>query len=720
MEFLKGEKYGELIVEVIEARNLHPMDSNGTSDPYVIVIAGNKKMKTKIIYNTLNPVWTVGDPEIFTFTLSKKVKQILFECYDWDKYTADDRQGQVKISVEDLLDYKEHDAWHKLEPMKQDDFVAGDLHLKIKLNKKENGSKLKTPLFGAIKKGDTNAVSNILSVQKVDISDLRDANGSTPLHIASAEGNTKVLMALLKNPNIKVDAIDSQGNTAFHVFAAKFPSAANYQDIMTLYLSKLPSVDIPNSNGDTPLHKAVFNPAALPIMEFLLVHGANPSKTNKAGETAMQYSVRLGRADLCGLLLQYGGSKDLVAALKLAQELKNNNVATFLKHGQDVLEWLDKIGLQSLGGNFIKNEVYLDLLPDLDEAHLAHMGIKDPAQIHKILDAAKEFGKPGNARRIKKEDKTVSKMELHHKLKELKYTKIQQRATATWLIADEELEFGEKLGKGASGSVYRGKYVGEEVAIKVLPTVEASDLQEFQREFQVISALQSPYAVKFYGVSIKNRLSIVMEFCSRGSIYNLLQDLTFDFGWQRFFHFALGTVYGINSLHSWKPPIMHRDLKSLNLLVTDSWAVKVCDFGLSRFDTSSNLKTLSKLRGTFCYVAPEVYFGEKFTTKSDVYSIGILLWEMVNRCITKAYLHPFEEYPELTMDFQILIAATKKNQRPTTPASCPQELKDLIANCVEREPAKRPTTEELTTKLKALEEQYKKNQAAWDKAIVGK
>lgn len=83
-------------------------------------------------------------------------------------------------------------------------------------------------------------------------------------------------------------------------------------------------------------------------------------------------------------------------------------------------------------------------------------------------------------------------------------------------------------------------------------------------------------------------------------------------------------LQGIECLHNWEPPVVHRDLKSLNLLVNEKWEVKVCDFGLSRFNTGSNLETLVKMRGTFAYCSPEVYFGEQFSTKSDVYRYGYL------------------------------------------------------------------------------------------------
>lgn len=105
----------------------------------------------------------------------------------------------------------------------------------------------------------------------------------------------------------------------------------------------------------------------------------------------------------------------------------------------------------------------------------------------------------------------------------------------------------------------------------------------------------------------------------------------------------------------------------------------MCDFGLSRFSTTSNLETLYKLRGTMAYTPPEViyyslfsfalvalnvlhthhiaqtYFGERFTDVGDVFSIGIILWEITNRCIKGEFNRPYYEYPTMTKDFQIIL-----------------------------------------------------------------
>jgi serine/threonine protein kinase len=81
-----------------------------------------------------------------------------------------------------------------------------------------------------------------------------------------------------------------------------------------------------------------------------------------------------------------------------------------------------------------------------------------------------------------------------------------------------------------------------------------------------MNEVKSPYMIQFYGVSLKP-LSMIMEYCSRGSLYHVLNDRSLDIGWERALGFALDMARGINTLHTWKTPIVHRDLKSLNLLV---------------------------------------------------------------------------------------------------------------------------------------------------------
>jgi len=291
-----------------------------------------------------------------------------------------------------------------------------------------------------------------------------------------------------------------------------------------------------------------------------------------------------------------------------------------------------------------------------------------------------------------------------------------------YLIEPSEVEYTLKLGAGASSKVYKGLYKGKEVAVKVMKTIDSQEqVDEFKKEFQIMCTIRSPYMVTFYGACIEDKvgtaepkLCMVMEFCSRDSLYHVMNSRKYDVGWDKFFKFALQMTRGMEYLHTWNPSILHRDFKSLNLLVNEQWDCKVADFGLSRFNTADNLGTLNKIRGTFAYCAPEVATGTlPYTVLSDVYSIGIVLWEMATRVVTGDYQRPFSEYSHIQMDFQIMLHS-KEGVRPTMPAAVPEALTQLYKECVSQEPPGRPNTTEIIRRLLETEADYHAHQKDWE------
>eukprot|EP01100_Stratorugosa_tubuloviscum_P013982 TRINITY_DN7226_c0_g1_i1.p1 TRINITY_DN7226_c0_g1~~TRINITY_DN7226_c0_g1_i1.p1 ORF type:complete len:763 (-),score=369.26 TRINITY_DN7226_c0_g1_i1:12-2300(-) len=293
-----------------------------------------------------------------------------------------------------------------------------------------------------------------------------------------------------------------------------------------------------------------------------------------------------------------------------------------------------------------------------------------------------------------------------------------EAANIHWHVDPEELKFKKCLGEGTSAKVYRGVYRNQEVAIKVMKDAAEKKDDEFYKEFSIVSSLRSPYVVFFYGACVSPSFCMVLEFCAFGTLYDVLNDAEIDFPWQRVFRASIQTMKGIVCLHSWKPQIVHRDLKSLNLLVDENWVVKVSDFGLSRFTSGGSLNTLNELRGTYAYTAPEVYFGEKYTDKADIFAFGIILWEMVKRCMTGEYQQPYGDQPQLVLDFQIIIQTAKKNLRPTIPPNCPQFLIDVMQKCWGGDPITRYSSLELLEEIKSLTSEYEKNIIEWDQLVA--
>jgi len=228
-----------------------------------------------------------------------------------------------------------------------------------------------------------------------------------------------------------------------------------------------------------------------------------------------------------------------------------------------------------------------------------------------------------------------------------------------------------------------------------------------------MSQVSAPNIVHFYGATLEPKLCIVMELCTNGSLYHYLK-IKPDITWDRIIKWGTETARGINILHSWKPPIVHRDLKSLNLLLDKDFNIKVCDFGLSRYtpkegeELTESDQTLQKLRGTYAYTAPEMYYSKNYTAKSDVYSLGIVLWEVATCLINGKLQRPYSEYPDIKYDYQIIYQVAQQCRRPTISALCPKPVQELIEHCWSQEPQDRPTAAGVIDSLKALKKVYNK------------
>eukprot|EP01126_Amoeba_proteus_P006227 TRINITY_DN12171_c0_g1_i1.p1 TRINITY_DN12171_c0_g1~~TRINITY_DN12171_c0_g1_i1.p1 ORF type:complete len:501 (-),score=93.53 TRINITY_DN12171_c0_g1_i1:73-1575(-) len=225
-------------------------------------------------------------------------------------------------------------------------------------------------------------------------------------------------------------------------------------------------------------------------------------------------------------------------------------------------------------------------------------------------------------------------------------------------------------------------------------------MESFKQEISLLSGIRHENVIRCLGVTLKPKLGMVMEYCVHGSLYHVLNK-RIDFGWELFFKMALGTVAGIRRLHDNVPQILHRDLKSLNLLVTGSFDIRVADFGLARHNNSLASNDLKKIEGTFVYIAPELLEGNKYTVLSDVYSLAIIFWEMVNRVITGKYMQPYSENQDLKgSGVVVLFHVANTGTRPSIPPSCPSQIRDLIITCWDLVPFRRMTIQAIESKLR--------------------
>ncbi|XP_020090089.1 calcium/calmodulin-regulated receptor-like kinase 2 isoform X1 [Ananas comosus] len=187
------------------------------------------------------------------------------------------------------------------------------------------------------------------------------------------------------------------------------------------------------------------------------------------------------------------------------------------------------------------------------------------------------------------------------------------------------------LGQGSFGPVYKAVMpTGGVVAVKVLASDSKQGEREFHTEVVLLSRLHHRNLVNLVGYCVdKNQRMLVYEFMSNGSLASLLYgDNPRVLSWEERLQIAHDVSHGIEYLHEGAvPPIIHRDLKSANILLDGSLRAKVADFGLSKEEVFDERK--SGLKGTYGYMDPDYMSTNKFTKKSDVYSFGIILFELI-------------------------------------------------------------------------------------------
>jgi hypothetical protein len=257
-----------------------------------------------------------------------------------------------------------------------------------------------------------------------------------------------------------------------------------------------------------------------------------------------------------------------------------------------------------------------------------------------------------------------------------------------------EIDTLEVIGTGSFGKVYRGKCRGKEVAIKVLhkPITDEKALAAFKKEVGIMSTIFHPNICLFMGAcTIPGNFFIVSEFLPRGDVEKMLRDQNVKLSLYTRMKMAKDAALGMNWLHCSNPIFIHRDLKSSNLLIDEHGRVKVCDFGLSQIKPmGENLRDRDSAKGTPLWMAPEVMQFKEFNEKADVYSFGIVLWEILTRKEPFPHHNNFEVFRN---------AVCVKGERPEIPADTEPSLKRLIESSWVGDPKLRPSFKEIIDQL---------------------
>eukprot|EP00803_Ostreobium_quekettii_P004804 evm.model.scf_1329.5 EVM.evm.TU.scf_1329.5 scf_1329:31213-38564(-) len=264
-----------------------------------------------------------------------------------------------------------------------------------------------------------------------------------------------------------------------------------------------------------------------------------------------------------------------------------------------------------------------------------------------------------------------------------------------WRIDESELELEMRIGMGSFGEVYKGCWRGCDVAVKRILEQDQEFteqlVKEFRREIAIMMRLRHPNVLLFMGaVTEPPNLSIVTQFLPRGSLFRLLHKTNAKIDERLRLRMAIDVAKGMCYLHSFKPPIIHRDLKSPNLLVDKDWTVKVCDFGLSKV-RANTLAPWSRA-GTPEWMAPEVLRNEPSNESCDVYSYGVILYELITG------KEPWEELSAM----QVVGAVGFNGQQLELPPDLDPTVRGIMDKCMAVNPSDRPTFEEILKMLKPL------------------
>jgi serine/threonine protein kinase len=259
-------------------------------------------------------------------------------------------------------------------------------------------------------------------------------------------------------------------------------------------------------------------------------------------------------------------------------------------------------------------------------------------------------------------------------------------------IPYSHLTFGRKLGNGEFGEVFLGEWRHTEVAIKKLRMKDVSPkiLAAFKNEAGIMARLDSPHTVRLYGITLSPEYTIVMEYLSKGSLYDVLNTEK-ALLWSTRSQIALDISIGLAFLHT--EGVVHQDLKSLNVLLDNQYRAKLADFGLSKIKRESSRTTSMSVQSvrTLPWKAPELFKrGSEYNTACDMYSLGMTLWELSSGKL------PFAD----AQDNDQIVFRVLQGEQETIPTETPEYLKETIQACWALVPARRPTAAQVVSALK--------------------
>ncbi|KAG0241616.1 hypothetical protein BGW41_005632 [Actinomortierella wolfii] len=245
---------------------------------------------------------------------------------------------------------------------------------------------------------------------------------------------------------------------------------------------------------------------------------------------------------------------------------------------------------------------------------------------------------------------------------------------------------GECIGTGGYSSVHRATWRGLPCAVKKFHATETGQLNlKVQNEISILKKLKNRYIIQLFDVVHENdQILVIMDIAENGSLADVI--MKGDLGWSTKERLAHEIARGLEYIHA--EGILHRDLKSQNVLLNGHMEVKLCDFGFAMDSASKTTVPSPSIQGTLRWMAPELLSRQPiYSTKSDMYAYGMVLWEMA-ACCTR----PFKLQP----DESTVAVLIEEGEREEIPYDTPVQYNEWIIRCWDQLPSNRPEAKEVT------------------------
>jgi len=463
-------------------------------------------------------------------------------------------------------------------------------------------------------------------------------NGDTASMEAAYNGHVDCIEVLVKH-GADVNAANADGRTALMMAAGH-----GHVDCVEVLVKHGADVNVAANNGDTALMMAAGH-GHVDCVEVLVKHGADVNVLNNNGNTALILTAYNGHVDCVEILLKHvDETSQIEDALSVTTQKKIEKLLqrhlTLVEQGRfQVTLHSDKTSATKASGsrktsrpNKTSNNYFSgsSVPPPLVWTSTAANSIPRPtAPVQTMQPEARAAPSapamvlapsPGQSRDISHQG---------------------------WIIPFDELQLGTLLGRGSYAEVYRATWHGTEVAAKrfTLPSGSTDSEAEFsttlltkiKSEADLLATIRHPHVVSFLGMC-SDPPCMVTELCSQGSLFDAMRrcksdpNLAANFTWKQRLDILIDAAAGMLHLHQRTPQILHRDLKSLNLLVDSAWRAKIADLGLSKLLEEATTETHAGSTASNMnarWLAPEVLETGKWLPASDVYSFGVVMWELL-------------------------------------------------------------------------------------------